>query len=642
MFNRLNKENIEMDIKGVNTLRGLSIDMIDNAKSGHPGICLGAASILYTLFKNHMNISLNNLNFYNRDRFIFSAGHGVPLFYSILYMLDILTLDDLKDLRKLGSKTPGHPERLMTPLVEMSTGPLGQGVASSVGVALSREYLNQATNGLIDYYTYVLVGDGELEEGVTYEALSLAGKLKLSSLIVFLDSNSVTLDNDLYASSIEDTKKRFESINFNVIETSDDVNSIDDAIISAKNSKLPSLIIVKTIIGAYSKNEGKNIVHGKPLDSEDILNIKEKLNLHPTPFTISGDVKSNFYETVLNRGVKAEKEWLKKYNKSSSKELIDKLINREVTYNLENIDIEYNNKSLRDLSGNILNVIANDFPLLIGGSADLSSSCKTNLENFDVFDSTNYRGRNIYFGIREHAMAAIMNGIALTGLRPFGSTFLTFSDYMRPSIRMSAMMNLPVLYIFTHDSFTVGEDGPTHHPIEHLASLELIPNLKVYRPYDLNELIGSYIEIFNNNTPSVLILPRENKNISNETKTNGITKGLYLVRDTDNSDYINLIANGEELGILLEVSSNLKELGINTKVYSVPCMKNISDKDKELLKEKRTIAVTLGIKNYYYPLTNEVIGMDSFSEAGRKEELLEHFGFTVKKIESKILEIINK
>lgn len=640
MFNTKNKNNYELDYKGVNIIRGLSIDMINNANSGHPGMCLGAASIIYTLFKRHMNISLDNLDFYNRDRFVLSAGHGVPLLYSILYMLDLLTLDDLKKLRKIGSKTPGHPEYLKTPLVEVSTGPLGQGVGNAVGMALTSKYLSKETNNLVDYYTYVLCGDGELLEGITYEALSLAGTLKLNNLILLVDNNHVTLDNDLEVSSCENLKKRFESINFSYQEIDDDVVSIDNAITNAKNSNLPSVIVVKTKIGAYSKLEGKNIVHGKPLDEDDILSIKEKLNLHQTPFTINQDVKNDFLETVSKRGQDVYKKWIKKYEKSSYL-ILDKIINKENTYDITSINVEYENKSLRDLSGSILNIIADNFPLLIGGSADLSSSCKTNLVNEGIF-SPNSANRNIYFGIREHAMASIINGIALCGLRPYASTFLTFSDYMRPSIRMSAMMNLPVLYIFTHDSITVGEDGPTHHPIEQLPSLELIPNLKIYRPFDLNELIGSYIEIFKDNKPSALILPRDNKNISKETLINKVESGMYIVRQEESEDYINLISNGEELGLVLEVSKNLKEIGIDNRVYSVPCFKNIKLKDKEELKKKKTIAITFAYPNYFYGLADEVIGIDKFSLSGNKEELLNYFKFTHQELVSKILEILNK
>ena len=642
MFNIGNKENYEIDEKGVRNVRGLVVDMIDNANSGHPGICLGAATILYTLFKRHMNIYLDDTKFLNRDRFVLSAGHGAPLYYVILYLMKLLTMDDLKNLRKINSKTPGHPEYLKTPLVEMSTGPLGQGIASSVGMAISENYLHKITNGLIDHYTYVLCGDGELEEGVTYEALSLAGTLKLQKFIVICDYNKVTLDNELNVSSKEDLKKRFESINFLVLEANDTVQSIDNALIEAKNSNLPCIIFVNTIIGYGSFLEGKNIVHGKPLAADDILNIHEKLGLYKTPFTVNQDVLEDFYQTVLKRGEKYYKTWLKRYQKVKDKNIIDKLLKGENTVSLTDINIEYNNKSLRELSGDILNFLASKFPFLIGGSCDLSSSCKTNLNDYLIFSSENRDGRNIYFGIREHAMSGVLNGMALSGLRPFGSTFLTFSDYMKPGIRMSAMMNLPVIYIFTHDSITVGEDGPTHHPIEQLASLSLIPNLKVYRPYDLNELIGSYMDIMNNTSPSALILPRDNKEISELTKINGVFDGMYVVLDSLKDDYINLITNGEELGLVLEVAKNLRELDIGVRVISIPCLKNVKPKEKAKLLEKRTIGITLGVPDYLYSFTNEVIGITEFSLSGSKEELLDYFGFTVKELESKILELLNK
>ncbi len=637
-----NKIDYEKDIKGINTLRGLALDMIHRSNSGHPGICLGAAPIIYTLFKRHMNIDINNLDYVNRDRFVFSAGHGVPLLYGIDYLLGLLTIDDLKKLRKINSKTPGHPEVGVSPLVEASTGPLGQGVANAVGLSLTSMYLETKTNNLINYYTYVLCGDGELEEGITYEALSLAGTLKLKRLIVLYDSNNVTLDNNLKVSSHEDIKKRFESINFNVLECERDPKSIDESITMAKNSNLPSVIIVKTIIGEYSKNAGSNLVHGKPLDDEDILNVKEKLDLHEAPFTVASDVIEDFKETVIERCKENIISFQEKYEKLEDKTLIDKLIKKDITYNLTDFNIDYQDKSLRDLSGEILNEVASNFPLLIGGSADLSSSCKTNLVNEKIFSEESFAGRNIYFGIREHAMAGIMNGMALAGLRPFGSTFLTFSDYMRGSIRMSAMMNLGVIYIFTHDSITVGEDGPTHEPIEQLASLELIPNLKVYRPYDFNELVASYIEILKNNNPCCLVLPRDNKQISEYTKTSKVKDGMYLVIDTDSDNYINLIANGEELGLAIEVSKSLKELGIDTKVYSALCMKNIHPGLKQKIQNEKTIAITLGSPNHYYELTSNVIGMKNFGKSGPKSDVLEYFGYTVKDITDKVLEIINK
>ena len=645
MFNIGSKEetiNLEIDEKGVNNLKGLALDMIMNSGSGHGGIILGASSIIYTLFKYHINIDLNNLDFINCDRFILSSGHGAPILYGIDYFLDLLTIDDLKSLRKINSKTPGHPEYGVTPLVDCTTGMLGQGIGTGVGYAIGERYLNAKTNKIIDYYTYVLCGDGELEEGITYESLTLAGTLKLNKLIVLVDYNEVTLDNQLKSSSIEDIKKRFESINFNVYEVNDDVKSIHEGITNAKKSDSPSLIIVKTKIGLYSKYEGENIAHGMIPDEEEIISIKEKLGLYAASFTVNSDVIEDFKNEVLVRGQEKVLEFNKKYNKLENKKFINKIINHENTYIMDNLDIEYNENSLKDLSGEILNNIADNFDLLIGGSADLSSSCKTNLNNFSSFSSDNYIGRNIYFGIREHAMGAIINGISLSGLRPFASTFLAFSDYMKPSIRASAIMNLPVLYIFTHDSVLVGEDGPTHEPIEQLPSLELIPNLKVYRPYDLNELIGCYSDIFKEKSPSCLILPRDNKNISVNTKSSEIENGIYEVFNSMGDDYINLVSNGEELGIVLNVAKNLKELGIDSKVFSVPCKKNINFDLDKILNNKKTIAITLSNPNYFYDITPNVIGINEFGKSASKEEILEYFGFTEESLQSKILEYLNK
>ncbi len=644
MFNIGNKENdninYELDLKGVNNLRGLALDMIVEAGSGHGGIIMSSAPIIYTLFKYYMNIDINNLDFLNRDKFIFSAGHGVPLLYGIDYFLNLLKLDDLKKIRKIGF-LPGHPE-LKTPLVDFTAGALGQGVATSVGYAIAERYLNKKSNDLINYYTYVLCGDGELEEGITYESLSLAGTLNLNKLIVLVDLNEVTLDNNLNISSREDIRKRFESINFNVIETNDSVKNINESISVAQKSNKPSVILVKTKIGLYSKYEGTNKAHGMVPDKEDLLNIKDKLGLFESSFTVSSDVIDDFKNTILERSQNKINDFNEKYNNLEDKSFISKLINKEITYTLNDLDIEYNDESLRDLSGKILNKIANNFDLVIGGSCDLSSSCKTNLNDLGVFSESNYLGRNIYFGIREHASAAIINGIALSGLRPFTSTFLAFSDYMKPSIRESAIMNLPVLYIFTHDSITVGEDGPLHQPIEQLESLELIPNLKVYRPYDLNELIGCYIEIFKNESPSVLILPRNNKDISNNTKTIGVEKGIYEVIKPDTEDYINLISNGEELGIVFEVSKNLKEIGIDNRVFSVPCKKNINENLDELLKSKKTIAITLSNPEYFYYITRNVIGIDRFGVSASREDILDYFGFTSEKLTNQILELLKK
>ena len=635
MFNIGSKEELdfEVDKLGVNTLRGLGIDMIYNKKSGHPGIVLGAASIIYTLYKYHMNLDLDNLDFVNRDRFILSAGHGVPLLYGIDYFLGLLDIDDLKNFRTINSKTPGHPEKDDTPLVEVSTGPLGQGVANAVGIAYGEKYLRESTNNTIDYYTYVLCGDGELEEGITYETLTLAGTWNLNKLIVFVDLNNNTLDGSLEITSHEDLKKRFESINFNIIETDDSVKNINEVILNAKKSDKPSVIFVKTKIGAYSSLEGNFKAHGSIPNEKEFFKIKENLGLIPTTFEVSEDVVTSFKEKVLERSKVLKEEFNKKYESLKNKELIDKIINHENTYNVLDIEDELKEKSLREHTGDLLNKFANEFPLILSGSSDLSSSCKTNIE-----DSK----RNIYFGIREHAMGGILNGLATIGFRPFGSTFLAFSDYLRPSIRMTAMMKLGVTYIFTHDSITVGEDGPSHQAIEQLPSLELIPNLKIYRPYDINELIGCFIDILKENKPSCLIIPRNNKEISTSTSSKGIESGIYEVIKNDTDNYINLISNGEELGLVLKVSKNLKEIGIDNRVFSIPCIKNIKADIDSLWKGHLTIGITLASVEYLYKFTKNVIGINTFGLSGSKEDILENFGFTEELLQSKILEYINK
>ena len=644
MFLISKKENYEMDYKVINNLRCLSIDMINNAKSGHPGICLGAATIIYTLFSRHLEFNRHELDWINRDRFILSAGHGAPLLYAAMYMLDLLTLDDIKNLRKLGSLTPGHPE-IKTPFVEMSTGPLGQGIASSVGFALSENYIRNNLTKLINHYTYVLCGDGDLEEGISYEALSLAGKLNLNKLIILYDSNNVTLDSELERTSEEDINLRFKAINFNVINVDgDSVKDIDNAIIKAKESDRPTIIVCKTIIGKYSSLEGKNTSHGKPLDEDDISNIKKKLDIYDSPFNVSMDASSYFQDTVDSRMNLIYKDWQRKYNnaKEKDREILKLFIDKNCMFEMPNLDLEYEGKSLRDISGNILSEVAKSFPLLIGGSADLSSSCKTIIKDSEPYTKDG-SGRNIYFGIREHAMAAIMNGMALSNLRPFGSTFLVFSDYMRPAIRMSALMNLPVIYIFTHDSITVGPDGATHEPIEQLYSLELIPNLYIYRPYDFNELVTSYKLILENNKPSVLVLPRDNKEISELTKGCEVENGAYIIKKEETDDYIILLANGEELGLAIKVSNDLKSLGIDTRIVSIPCMKLYKESEFDFNpQEKPVFAITFGVSDYYYKYTNNVIGLDHFGDSGTKDELLEEYGFTEKQITDYILSIINK
>ncbi len=645
MIFKREKEDFSNDYRVVNYMRGLALDAINNANSGHPGICLDAACILYTLYSRHMSIDLNNDQWYNRDRFVLSAGHAAPLFYAMLYMLDIISIDDMKKLRCLGSITPGHPE-ITTPFVDMATGPLGQGVASAVGMAMAEEYLNATYHkSLINHYTYVLCGDGDLMEGVSYEALSLAGRLKLKKLIILYDSNDITLDGKLLDTSNEDVITRFKALNYSIyVVDGENIKELDDAIKKAKENEYPSIIICKTVIGKYSSKEGSHLIHGKPLDSDEIGKIKDKLEIINSPFTVSSDAMSYFKKKIIDRMHLPLRDWQRKLDnlKEEEKKKLDQLFMLFNPYKLGNIDFIYDKLSLRDISSNILNAIAQDNDLIIGGSADLSSSCKTYLKDLGDFDVNCYKGRNIHFGIREHAMGAILNGMALSGLRPFGSTFLVFSDYLRPAIRMSAMMNLPVIYIFSHDSITVGEDGMTHQPIEQLLSLEIIPNLYVYRPFDVNELLSSYRDILYNKHPSVLILPRDNQRISDLTKNNKIEEGAYILKHEETDNFITLLANGEELGLVIDVSEHLNSIGYDTRIVSMPCQKNFQKKnDFSLFPKNKTVAITFGVSEYYYHFTNKVIGMSNFGVSGKKEDVLKHFEYDVITLSEKIIELVS-
>ena len=560
-------------------------------------------------------------------------------------MLDILNQDDIKALRQMDSKTPGHPE-ITTPFVDMSTGPLGQGIASAVGMAIAERYLNKTYNkDLINHWTYVLCGDGDLLEGISYEALSIASRLKLNKLIILYDSNNVTLDGKLAMSSTEDVITRFKALDFNILVVDgESIKEIDDAISRAKESFMPTIIICKTVIGKYSKKEGSNEVHGKPLSKDDIKSIKEKLDMYESPWTLSIESVVYLKDTIDKRMYLILRDFERKYEnlREEEKEKLDKLFNLDSSYSLGNIDFAFEDLSLRDISGNILNSISHEFPLLMGGSADLSSSCKTRIKDSKDFEAGSYDGKNINFGVREHAMGAIMNGMALSGLRSYGSTFLVFSDYLRPAIRMSAIMNLPVIYIFTHDSITVGEDGITHEPIEQLASLELIPNLYIYRPFDVNELLASYRDILKNKRPSVLVLPRDNKGISELTKNNKIENGAYILKHEVTKDFITLIANGEELGLAIKASEILNAEGFDTRIVSIPCMQNYLDKGGNIIPNKKTIAVTFGVSDYYYKWTRNVIGVDTFGKSAKKSDILDYFGFTEEKLVQKIKEIVGE
>ncbi len=653
-------EEVYDDIKKiVDNVRALGIDMISEAKSGHPGIVLGAAPIITTLYANHIKVDQNDDKWINRDRFVMSAGHGSALLYATLFMAGFdLPFDELKKFRKLDSITPGHPEYSVTKGVDISTGPLGQGIASSVGMAISERFLrNYFGEEIINYYTYVLCGDGDLMEGMSYEAASLAGHLNLNKLIILYDSNNVTLDGNLDISFDEDIKTRFESMNWNyiLVDDGEDTLKIDTAIEEAKKSiSKPTIIEVKTVIGRYSKNEGTCLVHGTPLDNDDINYIKQKLNLREIPFTISQDTKEKMTLKIHNRNDELIKKWNSKVQELSDdlKEKLELLISNKKPVKL--IDVDYiaptdSMDSTRNVSGKILNSIAKNYPFLIGGSADVSKSSKAILNNTENNTFLTPLGRNINFGIRENAMAAIGNGIALSNLTPFVSTFFSFSDYLKPSLRLSALMDLPIIYVFSHDSISVGEDGPTHQPIEQLVSLRATPNFDTYRPSDANETIGAYKAILELRKPAAIILGRNKVKIEEHTSSSMVINGAYVVEKERNNLEGIIITSGEELDLTMKIYDLLVEKGYGIRIVSMPSMSRFEKMSEEyqneiLPKNVKTFVIERSSSLSWYKYVNDknrMFTIDSFGASGSKEDVDRKFGFDVNLIEEKIEKELN-
>ena len=652
ILTRNNDEPIN-DQKIINQLRGLGIDMIHEAGSGHPGITLDAAPILYTLYAKHLRFDPTHPDFFNRDRFIMSAGHGSALLYACLSMAGFdLSIDDLKSYRRLNSKTPGHPEFGKTPGVDMTTGPLGQGLATSVGIAIAEAQLEAKYKNLINFNTYVLCGDGDLEEGISYEACSLAGTLKLNRLIVLYDSNDTSLDSKTDTSFNENIELRFKSMGWNYLKVNDgeDYEAIDKAITEAKKKELPTLIEVKTTIGKFSKYKGTNKIHGGDLEDDDITSIKEKLKLRDIPFNITNDVVEDFRYMIQERNCDLVSNFLDKFNKLDEKEQIklDALIKNEWEVNLKELSYEKpeeNYESLRDTSSKVLNSIVNTNDFILGGSADLFASTKTYINNLGDFSSKNYLGKNIFFGVREHAMAAIVNGISLVGFRSYASTFLAFSDYMRPAMRLAAILNLPVTYIFTHDSISIGSDGVTHQPVEQLTSLRAMPNLEVFRPCDANEVIGTYKTIMKKkNGPSVISLSKTKLPILETTSSSGVEKGAYIVKDEQRKLDGIIISSGEEVHQAIEVSKRLNTKGIDVRVVSMPSIKRFLDQEDSYKEE----ILPVGIKKIVIEAGSSLswnrlifnkkylITLDTFGDSGSRDELYEKYGFDIKSLEEKI------
>lgn len=629
------------DERIISAIKALSIAEISKAKSGHPGIALGAAPILYTLYNKHMNIDVTDDKWINRDRFIMSAGHGSALLYAVLYMAGFdLSIKDLKNFRQIDSKTPGHPEVGVTPGVDCSTGPLGQGIATAVGMAAAEKYLKEKFNNLLDYKTYVLCGEGDLMEGISYEACSLAGTLKLGTLIVLYDSNNVTLDGDANKSFNEDVLKRFDAMGWHTDKVADGNNPIliDMAISKAKRiTDKPSFIEIKTIIGKDSLLQGTNKVHGSPLTKEDIRQIKDKLKIDTDLFSNISTLRKEMANFIRIRVTHDKKKWETKYNAyinscdEDTKRFLESL-SEDKRYDITRLfkDRIFDDDELRNTNGKVMNVIANNYPAFLGGSADLSSSTKTYLEKFSDFSSNNYGGKNFWFGVREHAMGAFINGLALSGLRPFASTFLAFSDYQKPAIRMASLMNLPSTFVFTHDSVMIGEDGPTHEPIEQLPMLRSIPNHYVYRPCDANEIIGSWQTILNNDKPSSIVLSRSKCKNLDVTDSLSVKKGAYIIRKEKKKLFGIIIATGSEVSLALDIAEKLSLKGMELRVVSMPCMELFEQQSNNYKEE----VLPIGYKTFVIERSSKfgwhkyvyndkyIMGLDEFGYSGKSEDVL--------------------
>lgn len=655
---------MDTNILAVNTIRVLCAESIEKAKSGHPGLPLGSAPIAYTLFSKFLKFNPSNPKFDNRDRFILSAGHGSMLNYALLHLFGYdVSMDDLKNFRQLDSKTPGHPEYGHTPGIETTTGPLGQGIANAVGMAIAESHLAAEFNRdgfpIVDHYTYALCGDGCMMEGIEYEAASLAGTLKLGKLIVLYDKNNITIEGDTDSAFTEDVGKRHEAQGWQVLYVSDgnDMAQIADAITEAKKeTEKPSLIIIRTIIGYGSPKAGSEATHGAPLGADGINGLRKNLNYNYPPFTVPEEVK-NKLSVYKENGKKIENEWLSlfaeykkvypelatRYENYMSGELPD-LIHDEKLFEFDKPD------ATRNTSGKVLNLLADRLPNLMGGSADLAPSNKSYMKSKGDYSATDRTGVNMHFGIREHAMSAICNGMSLHGgIIPYCATFFIFSDYMKNAMRLSALMKRNVTYILTHDSIGVGEDGPTHQPVEQLAGLRAVPDMKVFRPADGKETAYGWIAALTGEGPTCLVLTRQNLP---QYETSGINalRGAYILSDSEKStpDAI-LLASGSEVELAMKSKIALKDEGIDVRVVSVPCME-LFDKQSKEYKEtvlpnavRARVAIEAGTPDCWYKyvgLDGKVIGMTTFGASAPFSDLLNKFGFTVENVVSKVKEVL--
>ncbi len=641
-----------------NAVRFLSIDAVQKANSGHPGMPMGMADVATVLFKYHLRFNPKNPNWINRDRFILSAGHGSMLLYSILYLTGYgsVSIQDIKNFRQLNSICAGHPEYKAGSGIETTTGPLGQGLGNAVGMAIAEEiYRKKFGSNYINNKTYVIASDGDLMEGISHEAMSLAGHLKLKNLIVFFDNNKISIDGSTSLSVSDNYKKRFESYGWNFLEINGhNEKQISKAITKASKSNKPTIISCKTVIGFGSPNKsGKASSHGSPLGNDEIALVRKKLKWNNKPFEIPQEILDE-WRKIGNKGVQLEKEWQAAFSKKNSKiendlELnylnsnlgdLEKLIEKEKTKYFESKP----SLATRQCSMATIESISTLLPQLIGGSADLSGSNNTKTNNSKIINSKDFNGNYIHYGVREHGMSAVMNGLALYGgLIPYGGTFLIFSDYSKPSIRLSALMGLKVIYIFSHDSIGLGEDGPTHQPIEQLTGLRAIPNLNVFRPADINETLECWeIALKSENTPSAITLSRQKVPYINpkNTKENKCEKGAYVVNVTSHESNVTIIASGTEVELALNVQKKLKENNIHSKVISMPCMELFDQQPEDFrndIIEPNSLVVTLEAGSViswqkYIKNRGMNIGIDKFGESAPYKDVYNHFGLSEEKI----------
>lgn len=658
--------NKEKDQLAVDTIRALSIDAVEQANSGHPGLPMGAAPMAYTLWTRHLNFNPQSKNFFDRDRFVLSAGHGSALLYSLLHVSGSLELEELKEFRQWGSKTPGHPEFKHTDGVEVTTGPLGQGFAMSVGMAMAEKHLagkfNKEDAKVVDHYTYVIASDGDLMEGVSHEAASLAGHNQLDKLIVLYDSNDISLDGDLNKAFSEDVKGRFEAYGWKhiLVEEGNDLDAIDKAIEEAKSQDVPTIIEIKTIIGYGAPNkQASHGVHGAPLGEDERKLALENYGLDPEKrFNVPEEVYEIFQQSMLKRANEKEEAWNKLVEEYSNKypELAEEFklaISGKLPENYRNelphFEAGHSGASRAD-SGEVIQTLSKTVPSFFGGSADLAGSNKSNVKDATDFDKDTPEGKNIWFGVREFAMGAAVNGMAAHGgLHPYGATFFVFSDYLKPALRLSSIMGLNSTFIFTHDSIAVGEDGPTHEPIEQLAGLRAIPNMNVIRPADGNETrVAWEVALESEDTPTSLVLTRQNlttMDLPKETVEEGVRKGAYVVFESDKAPEFLLLATGSEVNLAVEAAKDLEAQGKGVRVVSMPNWNAFDQQTAEYKESVMPSSITKRVAiemasplgwHKYVGTEGKVIGIDGFGASAPGDLVVEKYGFTKENVLNQI------